>query len=451
MKLRLLAVVILCLGNCVAQKASDFETLLSPYVTTDNFSGSALIEKSGKVVFGKSYGLANRDARIPNTKNTRFHVASVSMQFTAAAILRLIDQGSLTLSTHVSEIVPDISGGDKITIRDLLLQRSGLTDINGLSDYSDVLAHHQTPTTLVAKIEDQPLLFDPGSKYLHEEHSAYNLLALIIETKTGLSFAAAMKKLVFLPAQLSDSFIDDDAFSSGRNVAEGYQPRGVTGIEPAATIHWSAKAGNASVVISSADAAKWIRTLFHSAFLKDPTRSNILEITPRVGYGWMRANSDRFHQTIYYMNGRAPGFSSFVMYLPKDDVSIVVLSNIYSSATTTIGNDLAAVALGLPYEAFRAGTLSAEAIKRSTGTFHFGADFYQPNADLVLFDEGSKDHSALFLRWPSGDTTPLIPLTPDHFVDRAYWEQVAIERDTTGAPVVLHYGTFQGTFQEVRK
>ena len=84
--------------------------------------------------------------------------------------------------------IPGIAGGEKITVRDLLVERSGLADINDLPDYSEILQHHQTPESLVARIKDRPLLFEPGSKFLHEEHSAYNLLALIVEKKTGIFF-----------------------------------------------------------------------------------------------------------------------------------------------------------------------------------------------------------------------------------------------------------------------
>lgn len=436
---------LLCLANSCAlgqPSGAAFQSYVAPYVLSNNFTGSVLIERGGKVLFDQSYGFADRDTHVPNRNKTRFHVASVSMQFTAAAILRLVDQGTLSLTTHVSDIVPGIAGGDKITIHDLLLQRSGLTDINGLEDYNEVLAHHQTPAALVAKIKSKPLLFEPGTKYVHEEHSAYNLLALILETKTGLSFSAAVTSLVFQPAGLSKAFADDDAVSSEPDIAEGYQPLRVHEIEPAASIHWSAKAGNASVAISTLDAAKWIRALFHSPFLKDASRNELLATSPRVGYGWMRTESDRYHETIYYMNGRAPGFSSFVMYLPKEDLSVIAFSNVYSSATTTIGNDLAAIALGLPYQPFQpAKTLSPDAIKKCTGTFVFGPDFYQPNAEVTLTGAGSE----LSLHWPSGEISPLIPVGADHFIDRAYWQDISLERDATGSIKHIVYDRFRGS------
>src|SRR6266567_1298148 len=447
MSVRPLAIVIVmsfCVGGSVAQKdstAAAIHTYLQPYAQSGNFAGDVLVVKSGKVIFEKAYGFADREHHIRNTAATRFHIASMSMQFTAAAVLRLVDTSSIKLDDRVGGFVPGIQGADKITIRDLLTQRSGLPDINALANYDNVLQHHQTPSSLIAEIEGRPLLFEPGSKFLHEEHSAYNLLALIVEKKTGLPFAAAMQKLVFRPAGLSNSSIDDDALPSGTGVAEGYQPEGVEGLKQATSIHWSAKTGNASAVTAARDQAQFLRAVFGGRLLKAPSRNEILDPSPRVGYGWMRSASERYHETIYYMNGRAPGFSSFVMCLPREQLIVIVFSNIYSSATTTIGYDLAAISLGLPYEPFLPGESAvAEQLHSYAGTFEFGPDFYQPNAEVSLIDDGSM----LSMRWPSGDISPLIPLERDRFVDRSYWEEIRVERDAAGSPRSILYGHFRG-------
>ena len=440
---RLIVTMWLCLVPCLAQERvveANLRSYLDPYVRTQNFAGAVRIERDGKVLFEEEYGLADREKGVANDAGTRFHIASISMQFTAAAVLRLVDQGTIKLDTRVGEIVSGIPGGDKITIRNLLVERSGLTDINNLPEYTEILQQHQTPESLVAKIKDRPLLFEPGSKYLHEEHSAYNLLALIVEKKTGLSFAKALKTLVFEPAHLSQTLIDDDT-SGGGTDATGYRPVGVSGLERAPAIHWSAKTGNASVVTTARDQARWVTAEFEGQLLKDNTARVVRETDPRVGFGWMRGASERYHETTYYMNGRAPGFSSFVLYLPSEKMTVVVLSNIYSSATTTIGYDLAAISLGLPYGKFRVGNVSRDQLKRSTGKFQFGADFYQANAQVTIAEEGPN----LELRWPSGDISPLIAIEPDRFVDRSYWEEVRIERDEAGSAKALLYGQFRGT------
>lgn len=443
---KVLAVVVLCVGCGAAQNASHaaaIDLYLDPYVQSGNFSGSVLVESKGKVVFQKAYGFADRENKILNTGSTRFHIASISMQFTAAAILRLVDEGVIGLDTRVSDLVAGIADGDKITVGNLLLERSGLPDINELPAYGEVLEHHQTASSLVAYVKGRPLLFEPGSKFMHEEHSAYNLLALIVEKKTGLAFGAAIDKLVLRPAGLSETLIDDDAIQSTPHVARGYQPDGVYGLKPAAPIHWSAKTGNASVLTTTGDEARFVGALLSGGLLQEQSRQAILATSQKVGYGWMRSVSSRYQEATYYMNGRAPGFASFVVYLPREQMTVVVFSNIYSSATTTIGNDIAAISLGLPYEPFETSEPppTAKQIKACIGTFRFGPDFYQPNAEVTLVADGAM----LSLRWPSQDVSPLIPIGPDRFMDRSYWEEVKIERGKDGNPETLLYGHFRGS------
>jgi CubicO group peptidase (beta-lactamase class C family) len=423
--------------------SATIDAYLQPYVSSGNFSGVVLVRKSGETMLEKAYGFANQEEALPNTTNTRFHIASLSMQFTAAAIMRLVDAGVISLEDRVGGFVPGTPGADKITIRHLLTQRSGLSDINSLPDYQKILQHHQSPADLVARIDGLPLLFEPGTRFLREEHSAYNLLALIIEKKSGQPFAAALEELVFAPASLRETGIDDDSRPHEKPMAVGYEPEGSFGLKPARTIHWSAKSGNASAFATASDEARWVDTLFGGHLLSDSSRRAILEDTVRVGYGWFKVHKPRFGETAFYMNGRAPGFASFVLYLPEVQTTVVVLSNVYSSAVTSIGYDIAALALGLPYERFqiRDPGPTATELKSCEGRFRFGSDFYQPDADVRLITNGTE----LFLHWPSGDVSALIPVALDRFVDRSYWEDVRIGRTATGKPDTLCYGEFRGT------
>ena len=421
--------------------SSAIDAYLQPYVESNNFSGSILVRKNAEVLFEKSYGLADLEQNTPNTKSTRFHIASISMQFTAAAVLRLIDEGKLTFDSSVGEFLPKTPGAEKITVRDLLVERSGLSDINDLPGYDKLLQQHQTPSSLVARISGEPLLFEPGSKFLHEEHSAYNLLALILERKTGLPFADAIKKLVFQPMRLDSSFVDDDSNVGANQIARGYQPLGVSDLQPAPALHWSAKTGNASVCTTAEDEDRWVDSLFHKHSLGEAAFDTISNAPDGIGYGWFNRTSKRFKEVAFYMNGRAPGFASFVLYLPKEKLTVIAMSNIYSSATTDIGYDIAAIALGLPHEVFRpAKALFPHEIKAYAGSFQFGPDFYQKNAKMELTAIGN----GLSLRWPSGELSQLIPTDQDHFIDRNYWETVKIERDSSGKQSALIYDRFRG-------
>lgn len=431
-------------SGSAARDSIAIDAYVQPYVRSNNFAGQVLVARGGKVVFAKAYGDADRGRHVANTLSTPTHVASLSMQFTAAAVLRLIDAGMLTLDTRVASIVPSVRGGDSITIRELLEQRSGLSDINARADYAEILKHHQTPASLVAFISSDSLRFAPGSKYQGEEHSAYNLLALIIEKKTGLPFGTALQQLVFAPAGMTHSGVDDDSVPTPTHFARGYEPLGVTGLQPATSIHWSAKAGNGSAYLTARDEAGWVRALFDGDFLSPGSRALVADSTgPTFGYGWFRRVNRRFGELAYVVSGRAPGFASYVVHLPHSDLTVVVLSNIYSSAPTEIGSDVAAIMLGKPYDAFTPGApLTAAALRELNGlAFTFPADFYQPDATLTLSANGRE----LFVHWPTGDLTPMIPLGRDRFLDRAYWEPIVIERDSAGHAVAMTYDRFRGT------
>jgi len=433
-------------GTAFAQgtAVTKIDEYVAPYVVTNNFSGQVLVRRGGKTIYENSFGEADRDRHVPNTPRTRFHIASLSMQLTSAAVLRLIDQDKLTLDTRVSEIVPALRGGDRITIRNLLEQRSGISDINARGDYAQILQQRQTPASLVGYIAGDSLLFEPGSKYVHEEHSAFNLLALILERKTGLSFPRAMQQLLFGPAGMSGSAVDDDAGSCGDEAARGYAPSGVTGITTAQMIFWSAKAGNASACTTARDEARFVEAIFHGKLLGPATRSLVVDTAGvSVGYGWFRRQNSRFGEFAFTLSGRSPGFASHIIYLPREDLTVVVLSNIYASVPSDIAYDVAAIALGRPYQplALRTPLLPADSLDIATRKFHFGADFYQANATLTFEKNGRE----MFLRWPSGELTPLIPIDRDHLIDRAYWEPVHIIRDASGAPTSMTYDRFTGS------
>ena len=438
MFLRILAAVLLLAVAPHKQTDSEFDDFICPYVASNNFSGNVLIEHHGKVVFQRSYGYLDREHERANDDMTQFHIASMSMQYTSAAILRLIEQQKLTLETTVGNLLPNTPGAEKITVSDLLLQQSGLDDINSHSDYSELLQHHQTPASLVAQIDGHALSFPPGTKHAREEHSAFNVLALLLEKKTGHPFPEALAETLLRPLSLNSTYADDDARASP-SAAQGYQPSGVSELEPTPAIHWSAKVGNASIVTTTSDELRLVHVLFGGNFIDSRLQGRLLETTPRVGYGWFRSESKEFGASMYYMNGHSPGFASYVLHIPHEALTVIVFSNIYCSAPSDIGDGLARIALGLRHDTFHPLAKAPSVIKQPL-QFRFPADFYQPNAEMTMFSRNADT----FLQWPNGNLSPLIPVGADEWIDRSYWEPVRIDRDPGGRPAALRYDRFRG-------
>ena len=443
---RMLIVAMLICGTPPAALSASsqpaFDAYIRPYADTNNFSGAVLVARAGKILFEQAYGVANAAAELPNTRTTCFHIASMSMQFTAAGVLRLVEEGKLTLDTHVDDIVPQIPNGSKIAIRHLLEETSGLPDANALPDYGQILKEHQTPGSLVQLIRNTEPRAAPGDPSSSEEHSSFNLLALITEKLTGTSFAEAQRQLVFKPLGMANSGIDHDQKLPAA-CALGYAPIGVRDLQLAEQIKWSAKTGNASAYSTVGDEMKWVSGLFERQFLNEKLRAALLDYsTGHVGYGWFKSVNKRFGVPVYYMNGRAPGFASFLAYIPSERLTVVVLSNIYASTPTTIGLDLAAIALGKDYATVHLtpGPLRDDGVARDAGSYKFGANFYQADATLIL----SVKNGNAMLHWPSAETTALVPVDGGDYIDRAYWVPVSFHRNTEGAATELIYAGFSG-------
>jgi CubicO group peptidase (beta-lactamase class C family) len=436
----------LCLLFGTAQAASvptsSIDDYVAPYAASNNFSGVVLIAKHGDVVYKNAFGAADIHAGRLNAAHTQFHLASLSMQFTAAAIMRLVELGKIRLDEPISDFVAGLPNGETITVRNLLEQTSGLPDVNALPGYADTLMSHQTAASLVALVKDKPPRFEPGGASRGEEHSAFNVLALVVERVTKQSFASALRKLVFAPLKMDGSGIDDDD-QTLPCAATGYAPLGVRGLEVAQPIHWSAKTGNASAYATAEDLLKWRNAFFGDRLLSGSSRKLMLDYSnARVGYGWFKSLSKRFGVPVFYMNGRAPGFASIFIEVPSDHLTVIVLSNIYVSAVSDMGLDLAALMLAKPYEPTLQGSIAlpAKDLAGISNSYRFDTDFFQPNATLMLAIDGL-DAS---LRWPSGEVTYLIPVSKDHFVDRSYWVPVVIHRTSELKVDELMYDRFAG-------
>jgi CubicO group peptidase (beta-lactamase class C family) len=432
------------LGTAQATTPHDqIAAYLDPYISSGNFSGSILVVGDGKTLFKGSYGLADVSKKTPNRVDTIFHVASVSMQFTAATAMRLVDEGKLSLDTRIGEIVAGVPNGDKITVRELLQQDSNLPDANDLDGYDDLLKSHQTPESLVEFIRNRPPLGEPGGKSQREEHSAFNVLALIIEKKTGLSFKEAVRREVFTPLGMTSSGIDDDSPIKARlapRMARGYVEKGAVGLEDAPAFHWSAKTGNGSAYSTIDDEHLWLRAFFGGTFLSKASRDTMLAWGE--GYGWESLEQSRIGTPIYFMSGNAPGFASEAIYVPKLRTEIIIFSNTKFPMPPMMGFDIAAVLAGGKYQDLKLQTapLSNDEIAHVVGRYHFGPDFYRPNATLEL----ASGPDGLVVKWPGGPDAPVLVSDNHHFIDRHYWTRFSVADDPDGHATQLTYGRFNG-------
>ena len=195
------------------QTITDEIDRLFEQFTHDGSPGCALgVMRHGELVYGKGYGLANLEYGIPITTSTVFHVASMSKQFAALAVLILASRGKLGLDDAICDYLPEVPDfGRRITIHHLLHHTSGLRSdlmLLILAGYrlEDLIANGDV-MDLVAR--QRALNFDPGSQFSYGG-SGYMLLALLVERVTGLSLARFCQEQIFEPLGMSNTHFHDD-------------------------------------------------------------------------------------------------------------------------------------------------------------------------------------------------------------------------------------------------
>jgi D-alanyl-D-alanine carboxypeptidase len=416
---------------------SRFEAYLAPFVDTGNFTGAVLISRHGKVLLRQAYGLANYELRVPNSPSMRFHIASVSKAFTAAAILQLQENGLLTLSDPVSRFLPDFPQGDKIQLENLLTHTSGIRDINDLPDYDDFARGPHTLPDLVAKFAGLPLQSEPGEKYSYS-NSNYNLLALILEKVSGETYPDYLRRHIFGPTGMEESGHDGDAASLIPQAAAGYVPAGEKGFEKAPYLDWSTKTGNGSLYSTVDDLYRFDRALHRELILKKATSQEYFVDGEGNRYGWYIGR--RLGHRVMSAKGRSPGFTAELDRFTDDDLTIIILSNSYSTvAQDPIAEAFAAIVFGQQPVSppMRAADVAPSVLASYEGEYQFGPDYFTPNAKFTL-----SPLPGCLLFQVGNNRSPLVPLKPAEFLERKFFGHVTMQKDNSGGVtgLIVRYG-----------
>jgi CubicO group peptidase (beta-lactamase class C family) len=408
-----------------SKKNTDIEArvdaYVKPYIDAGGFSGTILLAKGGKVILKKGYGMANYELDVPNNPQTKFHIASVSKTFTAAAIMILEQRGKLSTNEALTKFLPDYAAGDKITIHHLLTHTSGIPNVNSFPEYEEKSRFHNSLEDIIYLFKDKPLDFNPGERYSYS-NSNYNLLAYIIEKVSGLSYGGFLQQNIFAPLDMKDTGHDGYVRKIIKNQASGYQPAGSRGIENAPYLDWSIKTGNGSIYSTIEDLYKWDRALYTEKIVTESSKKKIFtDHIDGVGYGWFVRK--RNNRRVTDMNGRSPGFTSYVRRFIDDDACIIVLSNNYSPASHMMVDDLGAILFGEKYgmpEEIIPGEIDRKVLDRYLGRYKFAEDFYIPSAEVSVI----KDQGNLALQWSENYSSPLLTLSETRFLDRFFWAYI---------------------------
>ncbi len=321
--------VILLLGGCAGgPKPVDPTDALMARYTGEVPGASLLVIKDGKPIIRRSYGLSNLEDDDEATPATNYRLASVSKQFTAAAILLLAERNQLHLDDPVRRWLPSLPQTDSaVTLRQLL------THTGGLVDYEELI-----PPGTTEQVSDNDVLrmlsgssqtyFAPGSAYRYS-NTGYVLLGLVVEQASGLSLPLYLSQNIFQPLHMDHTLMYMRGGPEVTDRAYGYSEENGDWIRTDQSVT-SATRGDGGIYSSIDDLAKWDAALYDDRLLSDASRT--LAFSPQVkvtgepdakfyGYGWRITGDTVWH------SGESIGFRNVIVRWPQQRLTVIVLSN----------------------------------------------------------------------------------------------------------------------------
>jgi CubicO group peptidase (beta-lactamase class C family) len=337
------------------QTSAAMRAYLRDLAANNEFTGAALVVRRGEVLVRFAAGEADAEKQIPNRPDTVFRVASVTKQFTSMLILKLRDRGLLNVSDGICPYLVPVyikecpKAWRPITIRQILTHTSGIPDYQGFTDFSVNLSQPTTTPQLIQRFVNQPLDFKPGTSWKYSS-SGYVLAGAIIQRVTRQPYGQVLQEEITGPLNLQDT-----GYSRG-DPPPGYAKGNFSVGSPAPPVNGSQVFSAAGMFSTVDDLARWDRSF--GAFEVAPPATVREAFTPQAqcpvngclnlpssayAFGWL---VDRLNgHPVRYHPGLIQGYAASNMYLPDDDIVVVVLSNVQDTAVNPIAFHLATLAL----------------------------------------------------------------------------------------------------------
>jgi CubicO group peptidase (beta-lactamase class C family) len=367
--------------------------------------GAAIaVIRDGRFIHRKAYGLANIEWGVPLNPDAVFRIASLTKQFTAVAIMMLAERGRLSLDAPIEACLPDWPArGRTITVRHLLNHTSGVWRHD--SDQGDRTKRPNPPVEdVIQLIYSQLFEFEPGERYSYN-NSGYLLLGAIIAAVSGKPYEDFLRDEIFAPLGMDHTgLLRHEAITPGR--AYGYV-RGRKRFHNARldAMSWSHAAGALGSTLG--DLAKWDRAIRANRLIAAETLETMLAATPLndrssfpYGFGW--GTADYEGRRVFHHTGGISGYASHMLHFRDEDLTTIVLSNLYLFPFDKVTRGLIRAALGLDEVGAASIALGADQLAACAG--RFGGDYERE----VFAVEGG-------LAFTEDGPPALLPVSPTDF------------------------------------
>jgi len=355
------------------------DPIVRQFLIEEQAAGLAVaVMKGGTILHMKGYGFADLEHRVPATEQTVFKLASLSKQFTAMAVMILMERGSLELDAPLTKYFPEFPAtGHVPTIGQLINHTSGLdfqeawTAIMPPATTGVHEARDARPATLAKLFQKTRFDFAPGERFRYN-NNAYDLAGVLIERVSGMSYPDFLQTHIWEPLDMRDTYFMD----AGRvivNRAGGYTLRDEQlAHAPAANLHRLYASG--ALGTTMADLMKWQRGL-HSSRLVSPSTTKLMMTTGRLndgtptpyGYGLFLTNMSGKPKIEHY--GNIGGTRAQLAYYPSDDLTVAILANTNPLRTDVLESRIARAVMQMPETRLTEVAMPPEQLRRYAGTY----------------------------------------------------------------------------------
>jgi CubicO group peptidase (beta-lactamase class C family) len=334
----LILTLVLLATSCQNEKQVSITPTLEVYadslfqvsIDSNQIAGGAiLVFKKGEMLLNKSYGYANLELSVPMPSDGIFFIASVTKQFTAAAILKLVEDKKLSLDDNFTKYLEFDTKGRKITIAQLLDHTSGLAQADSKEEFMQMTFDEFPQKLMVQLVEPKDFLHEPGEALIYN-NTAFVFLGLIIEKVTGKPYEDYLQETFFDPLNMSNtSYTSNTKVTKNKVSGYGYTPKGMQQND---YLNYNIPYSAGALSSTTEDLLKWMRALHTGKVLSDPMyqsmiNPNKLNDGTTVSYAKGLLNFSNYgHQEIGH-DGGGFGFLTVTQYFPDDDLYIICLIN----------------------------------------------------------------------------------------------------------------------------
>ncbi|MGH9528946.1 MAG: serine hydrolase domain-containing protein [Terriglobales bacterium] len=309
--------------------APPLDDYIQAEMETQQIPGMSIaVVRDGDVVLEKGYGFANLEDSAPAGKDTVYRLASITKPFIAMVLMKMVEEGKLSLDDPVGKFLPDLPiSWQPIPIKNLADMTSGIQNIYDIGIPWEQFQLDTTPQAIVSKMSSYPLLFRPGERWNYSSTN-YILLRLVLEKVSGKPLGALLNEVIFAPLEMRSTGVLSYR-TIIKNRAGQYTRQNDAVVNSA---RWSPTwgTGGAELVSTAADLARWNAGLDHRKILRSSSydemwKSWTLAGGGGFGLGWFLGHY-RGHDTIWFSGG-TPGAAPYFTRFVDDELTVIVLAN----------------------------------------------------------------------------------------------------------------------------